>query len=254
MLGRLISKKDLTLERNTFSEKGYRDVGLVNDHHVNSTNGHSPDLPIVMGFVSTCNVTKFLFPPNISQSTLGGRDGSNACTVIAMLSGRHFVYHKLSNSFPSQQLGHQWCSNVVESIVEGNRIHDFVYAGAPVDIDVEDAAQIFGSDIGLQAFDDTDYFFDMSELCSKITAKQSTNVNTVGIMIANGRSVAIYIDNHGNLAYFNSHKHRWHGALLVFAKKEDTVNFIDYVFQQCKHFFGQPILYGALTWVYYTTA
>ena len=38
------------------------------------------------------DVTEWLLPNYLSQSTIGGRmTGSNACTVIALLTGRHFL-------------------------------------------------------------------------------------------------------------------------------------------------------------------
>ena len=36
------------------------------------------------------SVTEFLFPFNISQSSLGGRNGSNVCTLIAIFVGNYF--------------------------------------------------------------------------------------------------------------------------------------------------------------------
>jgi len=103
MLGRLISSKGLRLERNIHSEKGYRDAVLVTSHVSlpSDTSSHNITVPKVSGrkccsSTSTpADVTEFLFPANICQSTLGGRIGSNACTVIALLCGYYFVEYGL---------------------------------------------------------------------------------------------------------------------------------------------------------------
>ena len=69
------------------------------------TNQHQPVLPVTAAkapiqqvqFVTVIanqnnDVTEWLLPNYLSQSTIGGRmTGSNACTVIALLTGRHFL-------------------------------------------------------------------------------------------------------------------------------------------------------------------
>jgi len=119
---------------------------------------------------------------------------------------------------------------VIDAISEGNRIHDFVYAGAPVDIDVEDAVQIFGADIHIESIEETEYFFltdDPSHLSNKIRDKQAQNKKAVGILITNGKSVCICVDAQGNLALCDSHKHREHGALVIKARNLDTPEFVN---------------------------
>lgn len=45
--------------------------------------------------VALPQVTEFLFPPQVSQSTLGGRNGSNACTLIALNICKYFELNDL---------------------------------------------------------------------------------------------------------------------------------------------------------------
>jgi len=160
-LGRHIYCKDLAPVRNPNSEDGYRNVAIL------TTAGQpkqsldqkgSPLLPAVFGTLHpSSTVTEYLFPPNISQSTLYGRIGSNACTVIAVLSGFHFVKNRFHVDAAGNLLCEKWCSSLIDAIIEGNRVHDFVYAGAPINL-VEDVADTFGADIHVQAVDDTEYF------------------------------------------------------------------------------------------------
>lgn len=93
-LGRYINRKDLALVRNPNSEDGYRNVDIVTDDGSKQSLYHNASslMPTVYGTLhSESGVTEYLFPPNISQSTLGGRIGSNACIVIAVLCGFHLL-------------------------------------------------------------------------------------------------------------------------------------------------------------------
>ena len=65
----------------------------------------------------------WVFPANISQSTIDGRNGSNACTVITMILGS--VIQHLDLPFPcAGPLSQLWCSLIEKSIRLGNKIYD----------------------------------------------------------------------------------------------------------------------------------
>lgn len=75
-LGRLINRKNMIQNKN--SEKGYRDISLnINGEAVSTEN---------QIYVKCTNVssTQFSFPASLAQSTIGGQQGSNACTIIAV--------------------------------------------------------------------------------------------------------------------------------------------------------------------------
>ena len=77
-LGRLINRKNMIQNKN--SEKGYRDISLNINGEVVSTENHI--------YVKCTNVSstlcQFSFPASIAQSTIGGQQGSNDCTIIAV--------------------------------------------------------------------------------------------------------------------------------------------------------------------------
>lgn len=65
----------------------------------------------------------WVFPANISQSTIDGRNGSNACTVITMILGSVILH--LDLPFPcAGPLSPLWCSLIEKSIRLGNKIYD----------------------------------------------------------------------------------------------------------------------------------
>ena len=76
------------------------------------------------------------------------------------LKGNVFMAELCHLMPPSYKTWEKWCSSLIDAIIEGNRVHDFdfVYAGAPINLDVEDVADTFGADIHVQAVDDTEYF------------------------------------------------------------------------------------------------
>ena len=82
VLGRFIYRKgEVVVNRN--SETGYRDISLNLDGQLSDVN--SP-IQVKADRVSN-NMCQFKFPLEISQSTIGGRQGSNACTLIAIEFG-----------------------------------------------------------------------------------------------------------------------------------------------------------------------
>ena len=116
------------VDRVTASAKSYRDESVIvqttlvlprSDVAVHVEGRSKP-----YGF----SFTEFLFPFNISQSCFGGRNGSNACTLIAIFVGNYF----LRNMFPnisSIVLPVEWSSAVVNCINDGNTLYDAVFEG-----------------------------------------------------------------------------------------------------------------------------
>jgi len=79
-LGKLINRRDMV--ENKYSEKGYRDVNL----NVSGSHGGNVSTSITNMAVQSQKLSNslciFSFAANIAQSTVGDRQGSNACTII----------------------------------------------------------------------------------------------------------------------------------------------------------------------------
>ena len=97
-------------------------ITLVNSsapHTVTSSIARPSDVKCynVGGRTTNC----WVFPANISQSTIDGRNGSNACTVITMILGSVILH--LDLSFPrAGPLSPLWCSLTEKSIRLGGKI------------------------------------------------------------------------------------------------------------------------------------
>ena len=134
-LGKLINRKDMTQNKN--SEKGYRDVVL----NISSTAAanvvcSTSNLVIPCQRLSN-NLCIFTFPTSISQSTIGDRFGSNACTLIAVKFGTYCFHNKLDLSLLWNQLPDMWFNSFVNAICDGNEVYDELYSNTAVYLDVE---------------------------------------------------------------------------------------------------------------------
>lgn len=89
----------------------------------------------------------------ISQARLGGRDGSNACTLIAIVLGRMFCRNEsqLFVSFQkgtSSPLNTSWLHALANAIVDGNTIYDKHMSNkSPCLLDVETACSLAESEL-----------------------------------------------------------------------------------------------------------
>ena len=92
-LGKLINRKDMARNRN--SEKGYRDVLLnISGEDGANISGSIVNLSVQCQKLSSshCIVS---FPASMSQSTIRDRQGSDACTIIAVKFGDYCHQQKL---------------------------------------------------------------------------------------------------------------------------------------------------------------
>ena len=119
-LGKLINRKDMIQNKN--SEKGYRDVVLnISGTAAANVLCSTSNLVIPCQMLSNCHCI-FTFPASISQSTIGDRFGSNACTLIAVKFGAYCVQNKLDLSLLWNQLPDMWFNSFVNAICDGNDV------------------------------------------------------------------------------------------------------------------------------------
>ena len=89
------------------------------------------------------NVTVWSFPSTISQSTILGRSGSNACTLIALLFSKLFFSANVASPAITSPLSQTWVYQIiVQGILIGNRIYDSITQHAPQTFGVLEALQV----------------------------------------------------------------------------------------------------------------
>ena len=92
-----------------------------NSHHNATTPLNQPPI-FKMAFGSSII---WFFPSQISQSTLYGRNGSNACTFIALLLAKFYFLHKTALSLTQyMSLPLNWINLFMNCISLGNHIYD----------------------------------------------------------------------------------------------------------------------------------
>ncbi|XP_068685020.1 uncharacterized protein, partial [Montipora foliosa] len=167
----------------------------------------------------------WFFPQSISQATLHGRNGSNACTFIALLNAR--LFHLNANILDLKEnfsLSQAWISLFITTITNGNNLHEKVTSGRPIDFTVVDAFPHLESALGKCEIEDS---FDLSITCENTQIPQSSLAfylqrlaienNLSAIVIMNGMSLCFVCKNDYLIA-LDSHPHNLQGAMVAQTK------------------------------------
>lgn len=244
-LGRLINRKDLVV--NQHSEKGYRDQILnVDGQSITADNQIS---------VKCTNVSRslcqFSFPSTIAQSSLGGRQGSNACPIIAVRFGDYAMMHKLDISLLWGQLPQLWITLFVNAICDGNHIYDDHFGDTAVYLDVEDVVQASGTECNVQSvsaifgFNNANGFADLAAHLGNVLQP------SYGVLIANDKSVGILVQANGLCALIDSHVHNNSGAVILMADCPSNL-----ITAYSRLLLDQNLVLniGTFTWVHYLSA
>ena len=93
-------------------------------------------------------VIEWYFPESFSQSTIGGRNGSNACAFNCMYFGQVASKGLL---LPRQGLAlpNIWKEALELAIVSGNDLHDELFDHEGVDVNVDEPVEMAGEDCGV---------------------------------------------------------------------------------------------------------
>lgn len=125
------------------AENGDEDVDDYDDDRSESTDDYSDDnmptnyqptpeesVDVVGEKVTHSNTFSWKFPPEISLSTLHGRNGSSACSVIAVIFA-HGVWHERLDLQPLRSLCPLWVKLLLAFIRVGNRLYDRCWHSLP---------------------------------------------------------------------------------------------------------------------------
>ena len=207
-LGKLINRKDMT--QNKYSEKAYRDVTL----NVSALGGDNVSSSISNMSVHSqklfSSLVIFSFPANVAQSTVGDRQGNNACTIIAVRFGGFCNQHKLDISLLWNQLPNIWVDSFVNAICDGNALYNELYGDTVVYLDVEDVVNDLGQDFHVQSANQMVEFtsaHEYSNLVEHISdAMHSSTTGTLyGVIIGCQKTVGLLLKTNGLCAIIDSY-------------------------------------------------
>ena len=108
-----------------------------------------PSIP-VQPVVTRHGIVEYLLPVSLSQSTIDGRTGSNACVFIALYFGSLTIKYGL-NCPPNVSLPVSWKYALEEAMRKGNEIHDELFDNAAVNVSVEEAVELVAEDCNVLA-------------------------------------------------------------------------------------------------------
>ena len=215
-------KADTTLWNGTILPKL---VDFYNDHAVPYlTLRDQPD------DLST-SVSECIFPSDICQSRIAGRDGSNACTVIASL----FCLSFLQGQLPSAPVD---ALDMVKSVLlAGNTWYDETGQTGLLAVD-----EVLSAQPSIGADNAGELFVDISQLDAVLVllAETAGEARSAGVLVANPYSFALLYDGASRtLVLFDSHAHAADGALLASIPHASALQFIKQFFTR---FYGHLLL------------
>jgi hypothetical protein len=172
----------------------------------------------------------WIFPEHVSQSTLEGRNGSSACSVIALLFAHRLRACNL-DILPSPTLPSEWANLMVISIKEGNELYDCSRSSLPQRyLSVAEAAIVLGDRIDVtisqplpvRVCDDHEHSTLKYNLCQLCTS----SATSCAIFIVNEMAVLFIGMGIDSLILIDSHRHGQGGAAIILGKIDYVEEFI----------------------------
>ncbi|XP_068747328.1 uncharacterized protein [Montipora capricornis] len=256
--GRVITGREVITSSN--SERGYRDDVILISGSITSRiaeSGTSYSVQLVYDPCGIQEMKQFCLSANLSQSSIGGRQGSNACTIIASLVGYHFVKLDLPELTLST-LPSQWFDVLVDSMLAGNALHDLLFDREARNLDIEDAVESCGNDLHIASYDQPIGFDlrsgDLSPVVQTIQAQATHHQRQAAVLISGFKSVALLIWETGAFAIFDSHMHAQFGAIMSYAPPGPTssTGIASWLSKMVQKYFNGSLGLCTLTFVTYS--
>ena len=184
--------------------------------------------------------TFWFLPSQMSQATLMGRNGSNACTFIALFMASAYIRSTNKNIlelYVGSPLNSSWITLMLSSIVRGNNAYDRVTLGigSPF-FSVADAKANLVSVLGNLTLEDT---LDLSITTTDPQIPQSSlefylqrldrEPNLAALVIANGMTIC-FVGYNNKIYVLDSHPHNAFGsvfgAMVGMTAKPDLEEFL----------------------------
>lgn len=212
-------KATVEISRVTDSSNGYRDQVVVTPRESTELSASTTCLAVDVPKESNCYglpVAQYTLPAELCQSEFGGRDGSNACTLICIFLGLLFKKQKFSSLLSSTSLPPQWKTSIANAVLDGNTLHDSAFKGQPINLDVEDAFENFEEELELAAYNEQQCYCpnqDLDNLVSLFTQSRVRDLQA-GVIVSDGRSVSVLRLAQGEFVIVDTHKHSENGAVI----------------------------------------
>ena len=195
------------------------------------------------------------FPEDFSQSTIDGRNGSNACAFISLYFGQ--VASK--GLLPPRQgfvLDVCWKDVLREAIMRGNDLHDEMFDHEGVNLNVDEAVEMAGEDCGVLCLGQQNDLFGGNGVAKQLLADfreelSGSSQRSCLLFFSSGRTMFLFVDSHGHFYFVDSHSHRDCGALIASAPPGSTVAFTEWIDRMMDLNWQTPLTVGSVTLVIY---
>lgn len=189
-------------------------------------------------------VTSWELPVFLSQSTIGGRNGSNACTVISLLLAKTYVTNKqLLQINNSQPLSQNWIVAFISCMLGGNQAYDtFISSHNPIYLGVVEAIPLIRNSLGSLNYEEELTVCFTKEACAADESALSYQLSrrlgnaNAAFTIINGMTITFVADSNGSVLVLDSHLHLPNGALLAKCKRDDIEGLLHWL--KAKLFIG----------------
>lgn len=190
--------------------------------HDLSSQSDGENLVIRCRKIRNTSINFYHFPRDICQSYYGGRNGSNACTVIAVLIARTFCCGDVKPQ-QTENLNDTWINLFSSCIAEGNRRYDMLINSKQqgvIYLSVEDVVEEFGNTLQVKNLGCSLPVSFVSEtetatIGFQLERLQKLHERLAVIFIKDSRSGVFLFDKDGPLLFADSHPYGSGGAMLV---------------------------------------
>lgn len=194
------------------------------EKHDCSSRSHPDHLTVRCKTIRNTSMNFYHFPREICQSYYGGRNGSNACTVIAVLIARAFCYGDVKPQ-QAEPLNEAWINLFSTCIAEGNRLYDMLINSKQqglLYLSVEDVVEEFGEALQIKSLGSSLPVSFISEaetatILFQLERLRKLSERSAVVFIKDSRSGVFLFDKDGPLLFADSHPYGSGGAVLICA-------------------------------------
>lgn len=111
-----------------------------------------------------------------------------------------------------------WIEAVTSGTFQGNAIHDVLFDGQPINLDVEDAVECCGDDLHISSYEESIGYElqlgDLSPLVATLEDRASLRKNQTAVLINNDMTVAVLLWETGECVIIDFHAQGNYGAVI----------------------------------------
>ena len=176
------------------------------------------------------DVTEWLLPSCICQSTTGGIPvGSNACTVIAMLTASHFLENTIS--IPQQLRDLNSLIPIYSKLIsKGNHIYSsFNVPADQPNLDVKGVLHYKHKSFQKIKLIADEGFYATEDLKNSLISYQQKNQKFAVVLIVPPDKTMVLCFHQTSICLFESHRHGDRGGIIASSSSGNTSNFVTYL-------------------------